>query len=66
MSHERKLGEPIPISSLGWYLKRKAHFRYHLCLPVGPQHSEDPGLVCNLLSHLEDKGTSETIPAGPF
>lgn len=29
----------------------------HHVLPVGPKHSEDPCLVCDLLGHLGRKGT---------
>lgn len=32
----------------------------HHVLPVGPKHSEDPRLICDLLGHLGRKGTLRT------
>lgn len=55
MSGAGKPSEPIPTSSLGVVTAMKVQFRCHLYLPVGSQHPEDPGLICDLLGHLEDK-----------
>ena len=48
----RKAREDHPKPSLG----AASEIEGTLQIPVSPQYSEDPGLICYLLRYLEDKG----------